>query len=83
MQEVLPPYRTVVGPGVGIEPRTPQNLRKVEDLDEDACLISCDLVPAVPGMVCRFGNPNRRLSKLKAKRITTRSSCKQEEFKHG
>ena len=26
MQEVLPPYSSVVGPGVGIEPRTPQNL---------------------------------------------------------
>ena len=26
--EVLPPYRMVSGPGVGIEPRTPQNLKK-------------------------------------------------------
>ncbi len=25
-QVVLPPYRTVPGPGQGIEPRTPQNL---------------------------------------------------------
>jgi hypothetical protein len=29
MQEVLPPYRTVVGPGVGMDPRTPQNLMVV------------------------------------------------------
>src|SRR6516165_5312897 len=26
MHEVFPPYWSVVGPGVGIEPRTPQNL---------------------------------------------------------
>jgi hypothetical protein len=26
---VLPPYSTVVGPGVGMEPRTPQNLTTV------------------------------------------------------
>src|SRR6266487_2622274 len=30
-QEVLPPYRIVVGPGVGIDPRTPQNLTRVPE----------------------------------------------------
>src|SRR5688572_7884566 len=27
--EVLPPYRTVSGPGVGIDPRVPQNLTRI------------------------------------------------------
>src|SRR5215470_19047692 len=33
MQLVLPPYRTVPGPGTGIEPRTPQIFRRVDDPD--------------------------------------------------
>src|SRR5271169_1119236 len=29
-QEVLPPYFTVVGPGTGIEPRTPQKVKRMD-----------------------------------------------------
>ena len=32
MHEVLPPWRTVVGPGVAMEPRTPQNFMQVPAL---------------------------------------------------
>jgi hypothetical protein len=28
-QAVLPPYRTVDGPGVGTDPRVPQNLTRI------------------------------------------------------
>jgi hypothetical protein len=31
MQVVLPPYRTVRGPGDGMEPRTPQNVNFMRD----------------------------------------------------
>src|SRR5437870_6419534 len=30
-QVVLPPYRMVAGPGIGIAPRTPQSFRRAED----------------------------------------------------
>src|SRR5438105_89544 len=33
-QLVFPPYRTVDGPGVGIDPRTPQNLMRAADVSE-------------------------------------------------
>src|SRR5205814_4941148 len=32
-QVVLPPYRTVVAPGTGIEPRTPHSFSRVDDSD--------------------------------------------------
>src|SRR6266403_2990127 len=32
-QVVLPPYRTVAGPGTGIEPRTPHSFSRVDDSD--------------------------------------------------
>src|SRR5512137_1609481 len=42
--EVLPPYFTVLGPGVGMDPRTPQNVRRIattslRDLEEDLGLL--------------------------------------------
>src|SRR5689334_19881755 len=51
-----------------MEPRTPQNLRKGAVLEAGSCLCSCVLVPAAPGMVCRFrhrsgsGNKSKRKS---------------------
>src|SRR5262245_31313768 len=35
MQEVLPPYLRVVGPGVGTEPRTPQNFSFAGEAEVD------------------------------------------------
>jgi hypothetical protein len=56
----------VVGPGVGMEPRTPQNFRKGVLFEAD--LSFCVFVPAVRGMVRCFMHRSRSWGKSKSKR---------------
>src|SRR5690242_6407048 len=59
----------VVGPGVGMEPRTPQNFKYVGDLRAGLLPESSRvLVPAAPGMMSYFGERNRRVRNLKRKK---------------
>src|SRR5512137_3125726 len=53
--EVLPPYFTVLGPGVGMDPRTPQNVRRIataslRDLEEDLGLLDFPVHQPLDGL---------------------------------
>src|SRR5512137_426332 len=52
---VLPPYFTVLGPGVGMDPRTPQNVRRMampslRDLQEDLGLLDLPVHQPLDGL---------------------------------